>query len=272
MKVVLVGVGNMGLAMVKAWLRTGIVDSSNLTLFDTDSAKLASAQKDLLGKDNFNSDAINDQIAKADLLVLAIKPQDLENAARQLAPVLSPACTIVSILAGISLAKLSNCFANNLKIVRSMPNIGARICQAITAFVATTAVEKNDADNAEKLLSALGPVEKLDSEELMDSWCAVAGSGPGFIAAIMESFIAAAVDQGFSAALAEKMVKQTFLGTVLLANESNMPVTDLKDSVTSKGGTTAAGLEAYASNKVPEIINKIVQAAAERGRQLNKIN
>lgn len=264
LKVLLVGVGNMGSAMVKAWLRSSTLDSSNIILLDTDPSKLHEL------KFASEADSISARAASADVIVLAIKPQDLDAAAASLTSIISDKSIILSILAGVSLSKLSNRFAKNKKIIRAMPNIGARICQSMTAFVASDDVSEMDAEKAIKLLKALGPVERLSSEILMDSWCAIAGSGPGFVVALIESFVEAAIEQGFPKGLAEQIVKQTFFGTVSLLHESKGQLEETRASVTSKGGTTAAGLSVFEAKNLSGIIKEIVQAAADRGRELNR--
>lgn len=262
LKVVLIGVGNMGSAMVKAWVRCGTVASSDLTLFDTDPGKVEVSSKTA-------SDQINSRISAADVVVLAIKPQDLNNAAARIAPFITANTTVLSILAGISLKKLSAYFPNTQKLVRAMPNIGARICQSMTAFVCSSALSAADKEKASKLLSGLGKVECLPSEDLMDAWCAVAGSGPGFIVFIMESLVAAAIEQGFSSELAEQMVKQTFVGTSLLAQETKQSLTSLRESVVSKGGTTEAGLQVFEALGLSDIVKQAVTSATLRGKALN---
>ena len=261
MKVTIIGLGNMGSAMVKAWLKAGAVSADDLTFFDSDPEKLKafSAQTGDLSKN----------ISESDVLVLAIKPQDLSSAAERFNPLLSNKTVILSILAGVSLDKLAKHFSNTEKIVRSMPNLGALVGESMNAFVATPQTGLLELASVEKLLSAMGPTEKLASENLMDAWCAVAGSGPGFIVAIMEAFVAAAVQQGFSAETAKRMVVQTFFGTGALVRESTLSLEALRQSVTSKGGTTAAGLEVFNSCAVAEYINQMVLAATKRGQELN---
>lgn len=264
MKVALIGVGNMGSAMVKAWLRAGAIDPANLTLFDVDPEKMGEFHL------SAESTLVNDRICESEIVVLAIKPQDLRVAAESLRPLISTSAIILSVLAGTSIKKISANFPEHVKIVRSMPNMGARICQAMTGYVVTSAVTNEEKANIAKLLNAFGPSQLLSSEDYMDAWCGVAGSGPGFVVALMQGFVEAAIKQGFAPEVAEKMVKQTFYGTAALVHESKLSLEEVRKTVTSKGGTTAAGLDVMETRKMSDLINEVVEAATRRGRELNE--
>lgn len=264
-KVVLVGVGSMGSSMAKAWIDQRAVLKDNLTLIDHQARSFDGIAI------YSDYDHLHERIFAADFIVLAVKPQDLESSSRQIYPHLSASSTVVSILAGVSLAKLSRSFNNHPKLIRAMPNLGASICQSMTAYVGSDSLNPEILSAAELLLKAFGLVEKLDSEEMMDAWCAVAGSGPGFIIDLIECFVSAAQKQGFSANLADQMLRQTFLGTALLVSKSEQSLSELKGRVASKGGTTAAGLAVLAQSGLAEIFDKTLQAATLRAKELNKL-
>jgi len=204
-----------------------------------------------------------------ELVVMAVKPQQMHSAAAQLAPHLSGRL-VVSIAAGIRLADLSRWLGGHRLLARCMPNTPALIGAGITAVYASPEVSDAQRAAAAKVLEAVGKVLWVEDEGLLDPVTAVSGSGPAYVFYFIEAMQQAAGELGLSAEQARALSLETFLGAARLAAASPEPVSVLRERVTSKGGTTEAALASMAANRVREAIVRAIRAASERGRQLGE--
>lgn len=204
-----------------------------------------------------------------ELVVMAVKPQQMRAAATQLAPHLSGQL-VVSIAAGIRLADLSRWLGGHRLLVRCMPNTPALIGAGITAAYASPGVMDAQRTAAAQVLEAVGKVLWIEDEALLDPVTAVSGSGPAYVFYFIEALQQAAADLGLSAEQARTLSLETFLGAARLAAGSAEAVSVLRERVTSKGGTTEAALASMAADRVKEAIVRAVRAASERGRQLGE--
>jgi pyrroline-5-carboxylate reductase len=202
-----------------------------------------------------------------ELVVMAVKPQQMHSAASQLAPHLSGQL-VVSIAAGIRLADLSRWLGGHRLLVRCMPNTPALIGAGITAVYASPGVADAQREAAAKVLEAVGKVLWVEDEALLDPVTAVSGSGPAYVYYFIEAMQQAAADLGLTPEQARALSLETFLGAAKLAAASPEPVSVLRERVTSKGGTTEAALASLAADHVREAIVRAARAASERGRQL----
>jgi pyrroline-5-carboxylate reductase len=209
-------------------------------------------------------------IAGADIVVLAVKPQQMRAAAAALAPAIAGdrRPVVLTIAAGIRIGDLARWLGGSPRIVRAMPNTPALIGRGISGVFAPAAVDAAGRTLAAAVLEAAGEVVWVDTEERLDAVTAVSGSGPAYVFYFLEALEAAAAAQGFSAADARRLAYATVDGAVALAQQSEHEPAVLRAQVTSKGGTTEAALAVIEAAGVNAAIAAAVDAAAGRAREL----
>jgi pyrroline-5-carboxylate reductase len=209
-------------------------------------------------------------IAGADIVVLAVKPQQMRAAAAALAPAIAGdrRPVVLTIAAGIRIGDLARWLGGSPRIVRAMPNTPALIGRGISGVFAPAAVDAAGRALAAAVLEAAGEVVWVDAEERLDAVTAVSGSGPAYVFYFLEALEAAAAAQGFSAADARRLAYATVDGAVALAQRSEHEPAVLRAQVTSKGGTTEAALAVLEAAGVKAAIAAAVDAAARRAREL----
>ncbi|MDB6178626.1 pyrroline-5-carboxylate reductase [Paracoccus sp. Z330] len=256
---VLVGCGRMGGAMLRGWLARGLQPGS-VTVIDP---RLAPEWRD---KGMRVNEALPENPA---VLVLAVKPQMMADALGEV-PVLRDTL-IVSVAAGTTIATFANSFPN-APIVRVMPNTPAAIGKGISALIGNDLAGAAHLDLAETLMSAVGRVVRLESEDQMDAVTGLSGSGPAYVFHLIEAMAQAGEAQGLSGELALELARMTVAGAGALAIDADEDPAVLRENVTSPGGTTAAGLNVLmdAETGLPPLMRRTVAAAADRGRELGK--
>ena len=205
----------------------------------------------------------------AEVLVLAVKPQDMKAALASVSG-FSKQKLIVSIAAGITLKTLTRWLDGHRKIVRCMPNTPALIGAGITGLYASPEVEKNEKEKAETILRAVGEVVWMPEERLLDPVTAVSASGPAYVFWFIEQLAASAEQLGIPKDAALKMAKQTVLGAAQLAASSEKDPSQLRSDVTSKGGTTEAALKVFDEAKLAEHFARAIAAASKRGEEIGR--
>lgn len=211
--------------------------------------------------------ANNREAAKAsEVLLLAIKPQILDIAIANLE--LNPKQTLISILAGVTLEKLQQAFPQQA-IVRAMPNTPATVGEAMTAISAGNKVQELDLARSKAIFEAIGRVVEIP-ESLMDAVTGLSGSGPAFVAIAIEALADGGVASGLPRAIAMELAIQTVLGTATLIQNSHIHPAQLKDRVTSPGGTTIAGVAELEKMGLRAALISAVKAATERSQELGK--
>ncbi len=213
--------------------------------------------------------AIGAAIARCDVIVLAVKPQQMKEVAQQLQPQVSSQL-ILSIAAGIRAVDLSRWLNGHEAIVRTMPNTPALIGKGITGMVAMAGVSEQQRDAADAIMRAVGATVWLDDEALIDPVTAVSGSGPAYVFYFIEAMQQAAQDMGLTAEQGNQLAIATFVGASQLAAQSTEPVSLLRERVTSKGGTTYAALTSMEASGIKDAIGKAMKAAAARGKELGE--
>lgn len=208
-----------------------------------------------------------DQATLHPLIVLAVKPQQLPEVARQLAPRLKNHL-VISIAAGVRVADLSRWLGGHDRIVRTMPNTPAMVGAGITGLFAPRTVNEEDRSGAEAVLRAVGSVVWLDRESDLDWVTAVSGSGPAYVFYFIEALEAAAKSAGLPAETARHLALHTVFGAAKLALEAGEDPSVLRARVTSKGGTTERGIASLESDGLTAIIARAVSAAAARSIEL----
>ncbi len=208
-------------------------------------------------------------LAGADVVVLAVKPQQMRAAATALAPHLANAPAVVlSIAAGIRLRELTRWLGGHPRIVRAMPNTPALIGKGISGVFAAPAVDEAGRARAAAVLEAAGEVLWVGREADLDAVTGISGSGPAYVFYFLEALEVAARDQGFEPVAARKLAYATFAGAVALAQSSELDPATLRAQVTSKGGTTERAIATMEIAGVKGHIVAAVAAAAERSREL----
>ncbi len=208
--------------------------------------------------------------ARADVLILSVKPQHADAALAQIKGRLRPDALVLSIVAGLSLARIAAGLDHPL-VVRAMPNTPARIGQGITVFTAAPAVDPRHRSWSQEILGALGQVLAVDEEEMLDMATALSGTGPAYVFLFMEAMVDAGVHLGFPRHMAEHLVSQTVLGSAQFFQKSpDTHLAHLRNSVTSPAGTTAAALFELEKAGFRTAISNAVWAAYERSVELGR--
>ncbi len=262
----LLGAGRMGAAMLEGWLKAG-VDASRIMVRDPAPSPQA-AQAIAAHSISLNPDAR--EMAKAALLVAAVKPQVMDEALAPVAPLFAARPPLVlSIAAGRDMASFKAHFGPAAPVIRAMPNTPSAIGRGITGFAASAEVTGEQKELARQLLAALGEVVEVESEEQIDAVTAVSGSGPAYVFLLAECLGHAGRKLGLEAELAGKLARATVTGAAALMEQSGQPPGDLRAAVTSPGGTTQAALEVLmADDGLCALMERAVAAAEERSRQL----
>ena len=202
-------------------------------------------------------------------LVVALKPQIFREAGPGLKPFAGPATLVVSIMAGTTIASVTDVCGGS--VVRAMPNTPAAIGRGITVAVAAKNVAPAQRVTADRLLRAIGAVEWVEDESLMDAVTAVSGSGPAYVFLLAEELARAGIEAGLPEELATKLARETVAGSGELLHRSNFSSATLRQNVTSPGGTTAAALEVLmGSDGMQSLLTRAVAAATRRSKQLAK--
>jgi pyrroline-5-carboxylate reductase len=208
-------------------------------------------------------------VEHADVVVLAIKPQMLVRVGRELTGAMRSGQLVISIIAGATTKALSNVLGHR-QIVRSMPNTPAQLGRGMTVWYATPEVTDTQKEQARTLLNSLGLQLEVDDEKLVGMATAVSGTGPTYVFLVMEALIDAAVHLGFPRHMAHDLVVETLEGSTLFAKSSGMHPAQLRNMVTSPGGTSAAALHELESGRLRTVLSEAVWAAYRRTDELGK--
>ena len=265
MRIGLIGGGFMGEAIVAALLKEGVVEPGDATVSDVAEARrqhLSSTYGVAVTTDN--RDAARD----AEVVLLAVKPQEFAGVAAGLKGELQSDQTALSIMAGVPIARIAEGLGHRA-VVRAMPNTAAFVGQAMSVWTASEAVSAQGRDAAATLLRALGRELQVSDEKYLDMATAVSGSGPGFVFLFLEAFIDGAVHVGLRREVAEQLATQTFFGAAVMAQELRKHPAELRNMVTSPGGTTAAGLQVLEDAGLRGAIIDAIEAAYQRAQELS---
>lgn len=262
--ILLIGAGRMGGALLKGWIANGI--GPVIAIEPKPSAELKALAKKhrvmLLGDVN---DIPKIRIAAC---IVALKPQVLKDAAPRLRKIAESA-PMISIAAGTTTKSLSKAWGPKARVVRSMPNTPGAIGRGITAIYATSKATPKDRALAERLLSALGETVWVKKEELIDAATAVSGSGPAYVFLLVEAMTQAGVAEGLPREVAAKLARQTVSGAGALLDVEKTAPDELRQNVTSPGGTTEAALKVLmASDGLTPLMQRAVKAARDRAHEL----
>ncbi len=262
MKLGFIGGGNMAAAIIGGLLRKGFAQQDIIVVEQQEERRTWMANE-------FGVVVVDsaDQALAADIVVLAVKPQQLRTALCALPPP-HPEQLIVSIAAGVRASDISRWLRGHLTVVRAMPNTPALVGAGITGLYALPGVSEAQKAQATQLLEAVGSVVWVETEAQIDAVTAISGSGPAYVFLFIEALEQAAVDLGLPAETARQLTLQTFLGASALAIKDNSTPAELRARVTSKGGTTERGLLALEEGGMRYVIGLAARAAAERAQEM----
>jgi pyrroline-5-carboxylate reductase len=262
--IVLAGAGKMGGAMLTGWLAQGLEARRVVVIEPAPSPEIGA-----LAAQGVRLNASPKDAGAIAALVIAVKPQSFREAGAALKPFTAASTLVVSIMAGTPMALLEEVCGG--MVVRAMPNTPASIGRGITVAVAANKVSAAQRATADALLRAIGSVEWVEDEGLMDAVTAVSGSGPAYIFLLAEELARAGVEAGLPAELAAKLARETVAGSGELLHRSDLAAATLRANVTSPGGTTAAALEVLmGKDGLQQLMIRAVAAATRRSKELAK--
>ena len=265
LKIAFIGGGNMAQALIGG-LAGKLTAATNIHVIDVmpSTLKLLSERFGVT-----TATAPSDALSMSDVIVLAVKPQQLREVVATINPFLTSQL-VLSIAAGIRAADISRWLGGHQAIVRTMPNTPALIGQGITGAYAMSGVTELQKQSADALLRAVGETVWVTDEAQIDAVTAISGSGPAYVFYFIEAMQQAATELGLSAEQGRQLAQATFAGAAGLASQSDEPISLLRERVTSKGGTTYAALTSMEASGVQAALVKALHAAADRGRELGE--
>ena len=267
-RLLLVGFGNMGQALVRGWLAHGR-DAGTISIVDPHpDAREAAAALDIVASAGW-PESVRDHDAGPEVVLLAVKPARFDNVLQHYRA-LGEHSLFLSVAAGKTIAGIAAVLGPEAAIVRAMPNTPAAIGCGVTALCANDHVTPDQRAECTNLMEAIGSVEWLDDERLMDVVTAVSGSGPAYVLLLIECLTEAGCELGLDPEVAARLAVRTVAGTGLYAEQSDTVAAELRQQVTSPGGTTEAALELLMSEgQLAELMGRAVRAAAKRSRELS---
>lgn len=263
--IVLVGAGNMGGAILRGWIDNGI-DAQKIFVSDPN---VSHEFAQYLSDHNISFAASVPQDLIAGCLVLAVKPQMMTAVLPALSDIVGPQTVIISIAAGTSISVIKEHLANGL-VIRAMPNTPAMIGRGITGLVAEKPIDESLRADIAELMEACGLVEWVENEDMLNAVTALSGSGPAYVFYLTEVMAAAGRELGLGENIAMRLAKETVSGAGELIRRSDDEPSQLRENVTSPGGTTAAALNVLMKDSaMPALFAKALRAAKDRADELS---
>lgn len=265
LKISVIGAGNMGAALVKGLVEKSVYPQ-RICIFDIDRKKLEAVRKEAhvkIAKSNRQC------VSLADVVILAVKPQMIQQVVEEISSSADKDALIISIAAGVSIAKIETYFKKPVSLVRVMPNMPALVGCGMSAFSLGKRATAKHRKIAEGILSAFGEIVMVP-EKMLDLVTAVSGSGPAYFFLLAEKLIESAYELGMKVDVAKKLVYQTALGSARVMQEGQEDPETLVDRVASKGGTTEAALKIFQKQGFGKIIQDAVKAACRRSQEISR--
>lgn len=261
-----IGSGNMATAMIAGILKSKLVIANKIICSDVSKERLEELKK-VYG---VNTTIDNCRVAReADILILSVKPQFYQTVIEEIKSEVRENTIIVSIAAGQKIDVIKKLFGKEIKLIRVMPNTPALVGEGMSALCPCSIVLPNEIDLVKNIFNSFGKCEVI-AEKLMDAVTAVSGSAPAFIFMIIEAMADGAVLEGLPRNIAYNFATQTVLGSAKMALETGKHPGELKDMVTSPGGTTIEGIKVLEENKLRATIIDAIHETAEKSRKLSK--
>lgn len=268
MKVLVIGAGNMGLTYSEGMSSSNYLNRRKLMVFDVSADVTARLKKEEI-YDVYEK--LEDCVPIADIVFVAVKPYHSEELFETIKPMMRTEQIVVSLMAGVKIDTIQKLLGIT-KVVRTMPNLPAKVGKGVTSFTASKAVSRVELIMVRNLLDTTGESIHVKDETFIDKSTGISGSGPAYVFYFMQSMLEAALKMGFSENDSKVLVSNTFEGAVALFNENDLTPETWMDRVASKGGTTRAALDSMEDNNVKELIKDAAYAAFNRAVELGKEN
>lgn len=256
-KIGIIGCGNMGGAIIS--------QNQNAIVFDKDRKKIGNIKKKFSVKVAFDS---QDLVKKSNIVIIAVKPQDIDGVLEEIKSVINRQL-IISIAAGITTKYIENKIGGKIRVIRVMPNIAAQVKSGISAICKGKFAKNNDLKVTEKIFTKIGKVAKVKEKDI-DAFTAIAGTGPAYFFYFIEALADAGKKLGFKEKQMADFVIEVAKGSIKLLVEVKLSARELRERVTSKGGTTEAALNVFKHDRFNQIIKEAVLKAAQRAKQLSR--
>jgi pyrroline-5-carboxylate reductase len=261
-----IGGGNMGEALIRGVLGASLVKAGDMAATDVRVERNAQLAREF----GITTHADNARLVReADVVILAVKPQVLRAVLAEIGPAVTARHLLISIAAGVSTTSIRTGLGKDARIIRVMPNTPALVLQGAAAIAKGQGLGPDDLATAEEIFGAVGRVVVLD-EDLMDAVTGLSGSGPAYVAIVIEALADGGVKMGLDRATAMTLATQTVLGSARLLAETGMHPGALKDMVSSPGGTTIAGISALEEGGIRTTLIRAVERANQRARELGR--
>ncbi len=262
--VAVIGVGNMGSALVRGMILRAKFSKEQITICDLDEKKVEALVEDLGVK--FVSSA-REAAEKTELIILAAKPQAFPKLLSEISNFLNINQTIMSIAAGVTTASIEQKIGKQIPVVRVMPNLPALIGKGVSVYCRGSYTSDRDTNRSKAILMSVGKTIEA-KESLLDPVTALSGTGPAYIFHTMEAMIQSGIEMGIDKETAIDLVQQTVLGSAKLAIKSERNITSLREDVTSKGGTTEAAISYLRKKQYSDIVINAILEAEKRSQEL----
>lgn len=263
-----IGAGNMGSALIKGLLGSQLVRPYEIIASARSRQRLQGLEK----RFGVHTTASNSEVIReADTVILGIKPQNMDEVGAEIAPLLTADHLIISIAAGIDVAKLRRLLGTKPRIIRTMPNLPAVIDQGITAIYCGPRIQTRYRRFAHQIFQAVGQTIDVREEKEMDAITALSGTGPAYFFALMEAMQSAGKKLGLSSQVAQALTIQTAVGASLIASQNGADPQELRAQVTSKKGTTWAAMTVFEKRGFSDIVDQAMHAATKRAKELRSL-
>jgi len=265
-KVGFVGGGNMGEALIRGLVESNLVPADAILVSDVRADRTRQLAEQYGVRALGGNAAL---VSEADVVILAVKPQIMATVLREVAPALGNRPLLISLAAGVSTATIQSVLGKYPRLIRVMPNTPALVLRGVTAIARTPGLDVDDLETAQEIFAAVGKAVVLDEDHL-DAVTGLSGSGPAYVAIVIESLADGGVKMGLDRATAMTLATQTVLGAAALLAETGLHPGALKDMVSSPGGTTIAGIAALEEGGIRTTFIRAVERATLRSRELGR--
>ena len=260
------GAGNMGEAMIRGLVQAGIVDASAIAATDVRADQLTRLAAQYGIRAATGNAAL---VRESDVVILAVKPQTLPTVLREIAPAVDQTKLLVSVAAGVATRTIREHLGRAVRLIRVMPNAPALVLEGVTAIARAEGLDPGDLPAAQELFGAVGRAVVLE-EDALDAVTGLSGSGPAYVALVIDALADGGVRMGLDRATALTLATQTVLGSARLLLETGVHPGQLKDMVASPGGTTIAGIAALEAGGVRSTFITAVERATLRSKELGR--
>ena len=266
-KVGFIGAGNMAGALIKGHNNAQLYTPQEIIVSDTLSAQLRKIKR------RYQVEGIRENrtvVQQAPTIVLAVKPQIIDQVLAEIRPVVTPAKRFISIAAGVTLTRLEEGLGGDARVIRVMPNTPALLGKSMTVVVRGTKAKTADEKLALRFFRGVGDALAVQDEKLLDPVTGLSGSGPAYVYLFAEALITGGIKAGLDPTVAERLTFQTLEGAVAMLKETKQTPQELREMVSSPGGTTLAGLKRLETGAFSKTISAAVAAATRRSRELGR--